>query len=129
MALAVQMFVLLPTQWRRLSGSMSGGQHAVATGLLVLLTVGMLAFSKPLVVAYLAAILIISLLCPWLLVHLCAACPAPAAPTHAPTVRPPAARPPSRVALRSPLAFPASARPCTSPPADLFATRMLLPDE
>jgi phosphatidylinositol N-acetylglucosaminyltransferase subunit C len=71
MALAVQMFVLLPAQWRLLAGSLSGTQHAVATGLLVGLAAAMLlAFSRLLVVAYLAAILVISLLCPWLLVHL-----------------------------------------------------------
>jgi len=71
MTLAVQMFVLLPAQLRLLSGSLSSAQHTVGTGLLVLLTTALiLTFSRALVVAYLASILTISLLCPWLLVHL-----------------------------------------------------------
>ncbi|KAL1505115.1 hypothetical protein AB1Y20_008874 [Prymnesium parvum] len=70
MALAVQIFVLLPAQWRLLSRSMSGMQEAISTGMLVLLTTAMLAFSNVLVIIYLSCILVISLLCPWLLVHL-----------------------------------------------------------
>ena len=47
MALAVQMFVLLPTQWRLTSGAMSGLQHTIGTLLLVMLTTSMLlTFSK-----------------------------------------------------------------------------------
>lgn len=70
MALAVQVFVLLPTQWRILSRSLSGMQQALTTAMLVLLTVAMLAFSKFLVTAYITTIIVISLICPWLLVHL-----------------------------------------------------------
>ena len=72
MALSMQAFVLLPAQWRLITQSLSSPQHLCVSTLLVLLTATVLLIVlKPLLaISYLLAIFTISVLCPWLLVHL-----------------------------------------------------------